>query len=115
MAAPEKETLVTSFDALRVGMIVRYKPCDFCGASHRTQLIRLKHGGKVGLNAETFDVQQVEQWWTCEPRLKCQPLKEAGISRLSVANRKIYRVEDGLETDAQHRKLELANDNGRPA
>lgn len=105
--AAEKETLVTDFGSLRVGMIVVYRPCGFCGGRHRTQLQRIETGQHLAVNAETGDIEIVSRWWLVDPHWKCQPKRRAVISQLAVNARKIWRVEDGLEAGARGRTLEL--------
>ena len=89
---------VTTFRQLRVGMIVVYKGCNWCGRDHRTMLgnpIRDCFGG-LAFEALT-------------------PACGTCVGEVTIASGKLYRVVDDLEQlDSEQLWQELSHPTRRP-
>ena len=91
----EELVLVRSFDELRLGMLVVYRSCSFCNGQHRGMLLRLNDGPWVDARG---DRGNGDPMWELSPTPSCTSgWITMSISRDAVANRKVYRVVDGLE------------------
>lgn len=112
----ERLKLVESFSELKAGMIVVLSPCGECGGIHRAMLIRIASGEGFFIDGE-YVVDMAG--WFYAPKMPCDNLWgpteiDPVITERSVANRRVYRVDDGLESYSQtttrrrHPKTEAA-------
>jgi hypothetical protein len=94
-----EEVLVTNWAELRIGMIVIIRPCNFCGGQHRTQLANLVNGIR-GLtpSGDWADAGG----YTVFVQPPCMKLKYL-VTPAAVAQRLVWRVEDGVNDDARQR------------
>lgn len=91
----ERLELVTDFAALEVGMIIVAKPCPRCGGSHRAMLLRFEPDW---LGTIAGGGLMRGPGWKISPGPACVGGGPAALlSPKAVAERRIFRVVDGLE------------------
>lgn len=92
----ERLELVTDFASLRAGMIVVVKPCS-CGKAVRGMLVEFRRDGEISSKGGRVPADA----WLTEPGHGCGPWRFPHVvSTRTVADRRVYRVVDGLDPEA---------------
>lgn len=98
--AKERLELVTSFEVLRVGMIVVVKPVGCCAASHHRGILVRRVTCEYARRAN--DMVKGEAFDVLPPR-QCYPDLFPVVSESAVTDGRVFRVADGLDPAADDR------------
>lgn len=97
----EKLELVTTLRQLRVGMKVVMKTCVWCGCDHELFLLRSDCGEMIGSDGSRAS----SVFWHVLPELHEDDTSGPLIlSSRAIAERRVYKVIDGLEQSTEARK-----------
>ncbi len=98
MPTRERMLLVQRWDELQIGMIVVLKDCRVCGGKHRSLLISpLKD--MMGFNTDTGQLEAVPHAYEAVPKPHDNGFFGWGIHPRQVAQKRLYRIVDGLEIE----------------